>query len=271
MFQAVFKHMSHATLVHMTQKIVIANWKMNPVTLKEAKNIFQGTQKGVAKIEGVEIHVCPPTLFIPELSKLLKGNKIALGAQDCFYEQTGAFTGQVSPDMLKQYKVGTVLLGHSERRELGETNELVGRKVRFAIKKGLTAVLCVGERMRTDEGDYLTFIREELEAAFVGMKRADLKRLIIAYEPIWAIGKRAEEALDAPALYEMVLFIRKILTEQFGRAPAQKVPILYGGSVKVDNAEEFVAHGGVQGLLVGSASLDPKQFIGISKAVIEKK
>jgi len=98
-----------------------------------------------------------------------------------------------------------------------------------------------------------------------------LKKIMIAYEPIWAIGKRAEEALDVTSLYEMVLFIRKILTEHFGRAPAQKVPILYGAAVKVDNAPQFIAEGGVNGLLVGSASLDPKQFIGISKAIVTKK
>ena len=258
--------------MNMANKIVIANWKMNPKTIGEAKKILLGIHKGLATMSGIDVYICPPVVFLPELSTASKGKKnFSFGVQDVFYEETGAYTGQMSPDMVKAYKATLTILGHSERRELGETNEIVTRKVRHALAKGMTVVLCVGERERTDEGDYFTFIRDELEAVLSGMKRADLKKIIIAYEPIWAIGKRAEEALDVPALYEMVLFIRKILTEHFGRAPAQKVPILYGASVKADNAGEFVVEGGVNGLLVGSASLDSKQFISISKAVVTKK
>lgn len=255
----------------MANNIVIANWKMNPKTSAEAKKIFSGTQKGLTKLQGVDVGICPPTIFLPELSKLLKSKKMSLGVQDIFYESTGAFTGQVSPEMVKPFKATFAILGHSERRELGESNEFVARKAHYALSKGMTVVLCVGERERTDEGDYLTFIRNELEAVLKGLKRTDLKRFMIAYEPIWAIGKRAEEALDAPSLYEMVLFIQKILTEHFGRAPAQKVPILYGGSVKEENAEDFIVNGGVNGLLVGGASLDSKQFLGIIKASVIKK
>ena len=254
----------------MSNAILIANWKMNPKTSVEAKKIFSGIQKDLVKMNGVDVCICAPTIFLPELSKLLKSKKVSLGVQDVFYEGTGAYTGQTSPEMVKPFKVTHTILGHSERRELGESNEFVARKVHYAVSKGMTVVLCVGERERTDEGGYFTFIRDELEAVLSGMKRADLKKIMIAYEPIWAIGKRAEEALDVTSLYEMVLFIRKILTEHFGRAPAQKVPILYGAAVKVDNAGQFIAEGGVNGLLVGSASLDPKQFIGISKAVTKK-
>lgn len=255
----------------MANKIVIANWKMNPKTSAEAKKIFSGIHKGLAKMDGVDVAICAPTIFLPELAKLLKSKKLSLGVQDVFYEGTGAFTGQVSPEMVKPFKVTHTILGHSERRELGESNDFVARKAHYALNKGMTVVFCIGERERTDEGDYLTFIREELEAVLKGMKRTDLKRFVIAYEPIWAIGKRAEEALDAPALYEMVLYIQKILIEQFGRAPAQKVPILYGGSVKQENAEDFIVNGGVNGLLVGGASLDIQQFLGIIKASITKK
>jgi triosephosphate isomerase len=249
----------------MNKKLVIANWKMHPETAAQAKRIYTGTVKGATAVKGVEVSVCPPFVFLPELAKSAN-RKVTLGVQDAFYEDTGAYTGQVSPKMAKGLKAKLAILGHSERRALGESNELVGRKVRHTIDTGMTALLCVGERERTEEGEYYTFIKDELDAALAGVKRKDLAKLIIAYEPIWAIGKRAEEALDTRALFEMVLFIRKILTERFGRAPADSVPILYGGSVKATNADTFIRDGGADGLLVGSASLDPKEFTRILTA-----
>ncbi len=249
-------------------KLIIGNWKMHPTAIRDAKKILTGTMKGVARLKGVRTVVCPPTVFLPELAKDLKGTKVSLGVQDLFYEPSGAFTGQTSPAMVKGYKAKWAILGHSERRELGETNDLVGRKVRYAISEGLMAVLCVGERERTDEGEFYTFIRDELEEVFAGLKRKDLEKLVIAYEPIWAIGKRAEEACQTAQLYEMVLFIKKLLIERFGRKSADEVAILYGGSVKPDNAVELMRDGGVDGLLVGGASLDPKQFTQIAGAAI---
>ncbi len=251
------------TLIAMAQKLIIANWKMFPTKPAEAKRIFSGIQKGVSKVRGAQTVVCPPYVFLPELAKLAKGGKVKLGVQDLFYEESGAFTGQVSPAMASAYKATWAILGHSERRALGESNELVGRKVRYTIQQGYTAVLCVGERGRSEDGEYYTFIRTELEAVFSGLRRKDLERLVIAYEPIWAIGKRAEEAMQTRDLMEMTLFIKKILTERFGRKPAERVRILYGGSVKPNNAAELVHEGGVDGLLVGSASLDVRQFLEI--------
>lgn len=253
----------------MANKILVANWKMNPKSAVEAKKIFTETQKGLAKIQGVDVYVCPPVVFLPELSKTAK--RVVLGTQDLFYEKTGAFTGQVSPQMVVGYKAKLALLGHSERRALGESNDIVARKVRHALNEGMSVLLCIGENERSDEGDYLTFVREELEAVLTVLKKNDLKQLHIAYEPTWAIGKGAEDALAVSALYEMVLYIRKILIEKFGRAPAEKVPILYGASVKIENAQELLEKGGVDGLLVGSASLDPKQFLSIAKIIVTKK
>jgi triosephosphate isomerase len=250
------------------KKIIIANWKMYPETQAEATKLFKEVQKGVSILKGVAVYICPPVVFLPELSKINKSKKVTLGTQDLFHEAVGPFTGQISPEMVAGYKAKIAVLGHSERRALGETNALEGRKVQHVIDAGMTAVLCVGETERTDSGEYYRFIRDELEAGLAGLKRTDLKKLMIAYEPIWAIGKRAEEALNSEALYEMVLFIRKVLTERFGRAPANRIPILYGGSVKANNAHNFVYDGGVDGLLVGSASLDAKQFITICKKTL---
>jgi triosephosphate isomerase len=248
-------------------KLVIANWKMNPKTPAEAKRIYTGILKGVAKTKGVQVVVCPPTVFLPELAKLGTTSKVRLGVQDLFSEDAGAFTGQTSAPMAKAYKATYAILGHSERRELGESNALVGQKVRHAIKQGLTAVLCVGERARSDDGAYYTFIRDELEAAFAGLKRVQLTKLVIAYEPIWAIGKSAAEAMQTHELYEMSLYIRKLLIERFGRNSANNVAILYGGSVKAENAANIMQGSTVDGLLVGSASLDPKEFSAIVTAV----
>lgn len=250
----------------MSHRLVIANWKMNPKTPAVAKRIYAGTVRGATKVRGVQTVVCPPSIFLPELAKVTKGSKVRLGVQDLFFEDEGAFTGQTSASMAKAYKASYAILGHSERRALGESNELVGRKVRHAIVSGLTAVLCVGERERHEDGLYYTFVRDELEAVFAGLKRVELAKLIVAYEPIWAIGKRGNEAMQTRDLCEMTLFIKKLLIERFGRNPASKARILYGGSVKADNAAGLVSEGGVDGLLVGSASLDAKQFTHIVAA-----
>jgi triosephosphate isomerase (TIM) len=251
----------------MKQKIIVANWKMNPMTPKEAVRIFTGTMQGVAKIKGVQVVVCPPTIFLGELSKVRKATKVRLGVQDMYSEDAGAYTGQTASPMILAYKASVAILGHSERRALGESHALVGEKVRHAIRKGFTPILCVGERERNDEGAHFTYVREELEAVFMGLKRAELAQLIIAYEPVWAIGKSATDAMQTRDLYEMTLYIRKLLIERFGRANADLVSIVYGGSVKADNAAAFVRDGGVDGLLVGSASLDPKQFSAIVTSV----
>jgi len=253
----------------MKNRLVVANWKMHPATPREAKRIFEGTQKGVVRTRGVDTVVCPPAVFLADVARARKGTKIGLGVQDVFYQDTGAYTGQISPQMAQGYKATYAIVGHSERRALGETHELVGRKARYAIQEGLNTIVCVGESERSEDGTYYFFIREELEAVFEGLRRSELKRLVIAYEPIWAIGKTATEAMQPRQLNEMVLFIKKLLIERFGRKPASTVRILYGGSVKVDNAEEIVRAGGVDGLLVGSASLDPKEFTNIVKAVSE--
>ena len=255
------------TLLCMKTKLVVANWKMNPTTAREAKNLFVGIQKGVTRIRNVETVVCPPAVFLADVAKARKGTRLGLGVQDVFYTETGAFTGQISPTMAQAYKATYAIVGHSERRALGESNELIGRKARHAVEEGVSVIVCIGEHERNEDGTFYFFIREQLEAVFAGLGRSELKRLVIAYEPIWAIGKSAAEAMQPRQLNEMVLFIKKLLIERFGRKPASSVRILYGGSVKSENAEEIVRAGGVDGLLIGSASLDAKEFTKIVQAV----
>ena len=241
---------------------------MNPVSAKEAKKLFVGTKAAVEKLKGVQVVVCPPFPFLSECAKEKQTVKVQLGVQDVAVLDSGAYTGQVSVPMVQGYKAKWVILGHSERRALGETNEIVAEKVVHALRSGLSPILCIGERERNEEGEYYIFIREELEAVFDRLKRKEISGLTIAYEPIWAIGKSASEACSTAQLFEMVLYIRKLLIERFGRKIADEVRILYGGSVKPDNAASLMQEGGVNGLLVGGASLDAKAFGEIVQAVL---
>ncbi len=250
----------------MRKKICIANWKLNPETPKEALALFKATQSAIAKVKEVEVVVCPPALFLADISRVRGvSRKIALGTQDAFFENGGAYTGELSPRTAHAYKAQYAIVGHSERRSLGESNAVVGKKVRAVLKEGLIAVLCVGETERNDEGAFYTQIREELEEVLLGITKKELSRLIIAYEPVWAIGKSAENAMHTRDLHEMVLFIRKVCIEKFGKKPAEEIAILYGGSVKKENAHNLLVGGGIDGFLIGSASLDAQEFGEIVK------
>ncbi len=242
------------------KKLIVANWKMNPTSAKEAKMLFTGIKGSVAKVKGLDVVVCPPVVFLSELARERQSVKVALGVQDLSHEDSGAHTGQVSASMVAGFKVKWAILGHSERRALGETNEQVAEKVKQALAKGIAPILCVGESERNDDGAHYVFVQAELSAVFATLKRKDIEKLTIAYEPVWAIGKSAAHAMQAPDLFEMTLYIRKLLIEHSGRKYADPVRILYGGSVKPDNAAELLREGGVDGLLVGSASLDAKAF-----------
>jgi triosephosphate isomerase (TIM) len=177
-----------------------------------------------------------------------------------FFETKGSYTGEVSAPMLASIGTEYVIVGHSERRARGENNEIVNRKVRVALLEGIDVVLCIGEEARDHGGEYLLFLTEELISALSGLKKDSLKHIAIAYEPIWAIGKTSKDAMKPSDMHEMSLFIRKILTDRYDRATALSVPILYGGSVEVENSETLLRGGEIDGFLVGHASLDPESF-----------
>ena len=241
-----------------SKKLIIANWKMNPNTLREAKVLYGVIRTKANRMQNVQSVVCPPFVFISELQKISKGQRLILGAQDVFYEKSGAYTGEISASMLYDVGARYVIVGHSERRALGESDEFIAKKVQSILKGKMKAVLCVGEKKR-DEGDYLHFLRKQVTDSLAGVSKHSLKNLIIAYEPIWAIGKGAipDKAEDAE---ETILFIKKVLIEKFGKKDAGLVPVLYGGSVGIKNTESFLEMGGIDGLLIGRASLDVKQF-----------
>jgi triosephosphate isomerase (TIM) len=243
-----------------TQKIVIANWKMNPPTLREAKLLYGIIKKRAARLKHTTVVVCPPFLHLPLLGATARGKNTALGGQNIFWEEKGPYTGEVSPSMVKGAGAQYVIIGHSERRALGETNEVIAKKVGASLRAKLRVVLCVGEKERDHHGAYLDFLKEELLSALRKVTKKELEHIVIAYEPIWAIGKGEGAAMTPQDMHETSIFIRKVLRELYSSDAIFSVPIVYGGSVAPGNTHDLVAHGEVQGLLVGHKSLEEKSF-----------
>ncbi|MDP3934891.1 MAG: triose-phosphate isomerase [Candidatus Giovannonibacteria bacterium] len=241
------------------KKIIIANWKMNPKTPRDASRLADKIGRGVKNIKSVEVVFAPPFIHIPAIYKF------KTGAQDCFYEKSGAYTGEVSPLQLKACGVRLVIVGHSERRALGETNEIVNKKLKAVLGTGMRAILCVGEAERQKEIAFPKIIRDELHEGLSRIKKSFFRNLIIAYEPIWAIGTgRADTPKN---VYEITTIIRRELYRMVGKRIASKIPVLYGGSVDDKNSYAFVKDGAVDGLLVGGASLNANKFVKLVKAV----
>ena len=246
--------------------LVVAKWKMNHETTEKAKEIYKETKLNSKFLKNIKVIVCPPFIYLSDLEKN-NDSEVILGAQDVFWEKAGSFTGEISPTMLKKEGESYVIIGHSERRELGETDEVVAKKIVSAVKAGLIPILCVGEKERDVHGEYLHFLRKQIINSLGKLSKRFLTKLVIAYEPIWAIGKTEEEAMKPTDIHEMTIFIKKILVEVYGQAVDLTVPILYGGSVNHNNAKDIIIHGQVQGLLVGRESLNPKKFGDLLKEV----
>lgn len=241
---------------------------MNPSSAKEAAGILNGVKKTVAKLKKTQVAICPPFIYFNDLQKNIgKSANLFLGAQNSFWEIEGAFTGEVSPEMIKNYGGAYVILGHSERRALGETDEMVSKKTLACLKTGLKTVVCVGEKIRDEQGNYLAFLRDEVRNSLNKVQKRFLRNLVITYEPIWAIGKKDADAMLPADIRETAIYIKKILSEIYGNESALAVPILYGGSVGGKNAGDIIKNGGVDGLLVGHQSLKPENFSEILKSV----
>ncbi|MCH7529567.1 triose-phosphate isomerase [Patescibacteria group bacterium] len=240
--------------------LIVANWKMNPQTLSKAEKLFSDIQKTASRLQNVQTVICPPIAFLGELLHLYSGQKILFGVQDVFWQDEGSYTGYIGSAMIKNMGAEYVILGHSERRKLGEDNETINKKVLSALTEKLKIVLCVGEKERDVHGEYLTFLREELQSAFENVPIQMLKNIVIAYEPIWTIGREADDAMDPQEVHEMVIFIRKTLAEIYDANTAQRVPVLYGGSVEPSNASVLLERGEINGFLIGHASLVPQDF-----------
>lgn len=241
--------------------LVVGNWKMNPPTIAAAKRLFLDIHKRLGtRPTSVRVVIAPPFPFIGGLSELSPSKRIALGAQGVYFESEGAHTGEVSISMLKSVGASYVIIGHSESRARGETDLDIYKDTQQVLGHRVNAIVCVGETERDKAGNYFTVIETQLRAALRDIEKAQLQYLSIAYEPVWAIGTgNTATARDAE---EMKLFIQKILADECGRAAVGKVRILYGGSVDPDNALDLLS-GGIDGFLVGGASLRARDFASI--------
>ncbi len=248
----------------MRTPLVIGNWKMNG-TVAEARLLASAVCDGLKRPKGTEVVLCPPFTALAAVSEIVAGSPIGLGAQSCHAEPSGAHTGEIAPPMLVELGCRLVLLGHSERRkEMGETDEQVNRKVVSALAHGLTPVLCVGESGdERRQGLTFTTVEGQLRAGLAGLDAAAITRTIFAYEPVWAIG--TGDAASAEDAQEVCAQIRRILRET-DHAAAAEIPIQYGGSVTAENAAELFGQPDIDGALVGGASLKPDVFAQILRA-----
>ncbi len=245
----------------MRTPLLAGNWKMN-TTLAEAKALIEELVK-MDLTEGREVLICPPYISLAAAAELIEGTDIKLGAQNMFYENSGAFTGEVAPPMLTDIGCDYVILGHSERRQIiGETNELIARKIEAAFANELVPIVCVGETdSQRSRNETESHIRRQVTAAVEGLTREQAAQIVIAYEPIWAIGT-GKTATNEQA-QEVCALIRGTVAALYDDETAQQVRILYGGSVKPANIDELMAEEDIDGALVGGASLKAADFAGI--------
>ena len=249
----------------MPKQLLIANWKANPATLREAIVLAQKTELAVSRTRGVDVVIAPPFPFLTGVISVLK--RVKLGCQNSFWEDTGPYTGEVSWRQLKNLKVRYGIVGHSERRLfLCENDDMINKKVRALLEHGFTAILCVGERERSGN-EMSEEVGQQLMAGLAGIKKNLLKNLIIAYEPVWAISTMPNSQPDTPQnAFHVAIFIRRVMIGMFGRECGEKIKVIYGGSVNKENISSFLTDGHMQGALVGGASLNPEEF----SSLIEK-
>lgn len=251
----------------MSRVLVVANWKMNPATFREAKKLLDSTKKAAEKAK-VSVVVAPPAIFLRELAGKSRGKRISFAGQHAHFEAGGAHTGEISMGQLRDAKAKYVLIGHAERRERGETNEDTKKKVAAALAAGLTPILCVGETKRTASGEYFSLIAQQLRDALAEVPAVRLSRIIIVYEPLWTIGK--DMAMNPRDMHEMAIFIRKTIVDSYGEQ-GHSITILYGGSVDAASAPAMIRDGDVHGLLVGRASWNAVEFAHLLAAVGKSK
>jgi triosephosphate isomerase len=251
----------------MAVPLIAGNWKMN-TTISEAVVLAEGMKAGLEAINGIQKAVCPPFVSLAAVAEVLRGTSIRVGAQNMYHAEKGAYTGEVSPSMLKDI-CQMVIIGHSERRSLfGETDETINRKLMAADLVGLRPILCVGEHLdEREQGRAEAVVEGQLRGGLVGL--SSVEDLVVAYEPVWAIG--TGRAATPDIAQEMMGRMRTVLVSLFDKKAASNVPLLYGGSVTADNVAEFMREKDVDGALVGGASLDAGSFVELVRLSAEAK
>lgn len=249
----------------MRQNIVAGNWKMN-MNLLEGIDLIKEIKEKNKNLKDVKLIISPPYLFLKEASNILRDTNIGLSAQNCSDKEVGAFTGEISASMLKSVDVNYVILGHSERRAYyGETNKLINIKIKQCIANNLKPIVCCGEVLNERENnEHFAVVSKQLKAMFENITPEEFKEIIIAYEPVWAIG--TGKTATPEQAQEMHQLIRDTITNSYGSAIANDLSILYGGSCKPTNAKELFANQDVDGGLIGGASLKADDFIAIAKS-----
>ena len=252
----------------MRKNIVAGNWKMNK-NLTESQALITEI-RGIVRDENTnkaEVIICPTALVLASASKLLDGSSVKLGAQNCHFEESGAYTGELSPSMLKSVGVTHVIIGHSERRQyFNENNEMLAKKASAAVKIGLTVLFCVGETKEERESNsFFDVIKSQISEGLFHLTAKEMESIVIAYEPVWAIGTGLTATSDQAE--EIHAYIRTLISGKFGDETAQNTSILYGGSVKPDNAVELFSRENIDGGLIGGAALKARDFIDIIKAI----
>lgn len=247
----------------MRKPVIAGNWKLFK-TIGEAVALVNELKPLVANNHGVEVVVAPVFTALSRVADVLAGSNVKLAAQNCYWEEEGAFTGEVAPKLLKDAGCSHVIIGHSERRQyFGETDQTVNKKTKAAIAAGLTAIVCVGEMLAERESDQtFSVIETQIQGGLTGLAADDFNSIVIAYEPVWAIGT-GKTASDAQA-QEVHVFIRQLIASLFSQAVADSTRILYGGSVKPDNVKGLMAQPDIDGALVGGASLKAESFAAIA-------
>lgn len=236
---------------------------MNPKSVLEAEKLFKQIKK--SSIKGVDTVVCAPFPYLAPLKKIGVTSLCALGAQDVHFEKEGAFTGEVSTSMLNSVGAKYSIVGHSERRAQGETDEIISKKILSLTKSKIVPILCVGEKERDHSGFYLNTVRQQLTLGLAQIPKANYKNVIVAYEPIWAIGSSALRPATPAECHEMIIFIRKCIADISNGATAHSIRVIYGGSADAEVAGEFLNQGMADGFLLGRASLNAKSFGQIIK------
>lgn len=251
----------------MRRPFIAGNWKMN-LNRAGAVALAEAVVRGAEKIEGMDLAVCPPSCYLEAVERAIAGSKVILGAQNMYHEKEGAFTGELSAAMLRDLGCTYVILGHSERRHvLGESDAAINKKVHTAMAAGLIPIVCVGELPSEHEaGQTLAVIHRQFDDSLAGLSAEQVKTVVIAYEPVWAIG--TGKVATPQQAEEVHLALRKIVAERYNSAIADVVRMQYGGSVKPENAAELLKQPNIDGALVGGASLKADQFLGIAAGAL---